>query len=68
MEAVATRLAAALDAPVEFSRTAPRKPGDEAGIPIHQLSPATDEEVEQIEARRRAAAGGAGGGAGAGSG
>jgi hypothetical protein len=58
MEAVATRLAAALGTPVEFSRAAPRKPGDEAGIPINQVSVATDEEIEQIEARRRAAGGG----------
>jgi hypothetical protein len=56
MEAVATRLAAALGAPVEFARAAPRKPGDETGIPISQTPVVSDEEVEQIEARRRAEA------------
>ena len=53
MESVATRLAAALGTPVEFARTAARKPGDETGIPINQVPYATDEEVEQVEARRR---------------
>ena len=55
MEAVATRMAAALGTPVEFARTGPRKPGDETGVPIDQAPYATDEEVEQVEARRRAA-------------
>jgi hypothetical protein len=60
MEAVATRLGEALGAPVEFARAAPRKPGDETGIPIEQAPFATDEAVELIEARRRAAGSGAG--------
>jgi hypothetical protein len=55
MEAVATRLAAALGTPVEFVRAVPRKPGDEAGIPIDQAPSATDETIEAIEARRRRA-------------
>jgi hypothetical protein len=62
MEAVATRLAAALGAPVEFARAAARKPGDEAGIPIGQAPTVTDEEVEQIETRRRAEGGAGRGG------
>jgi hypothetical protein len=57
MEAVATRLAAALGTPVEFTRAAQRKPGDETGIPIDQTPAMTDDEVEAIEARRRAAVG-----------
>jgi hypothetical protein len=64
MEAVATRLAAALGTPVEFARTGARKPGDETGIPIDQVPYATDEEGEQMEARRRAAGNSAGQGAG----
>jgi hypothetical protein len=64
MEAVATRMAAALGTPVEFARSGARKPGDETGIPINQVPYATDEEVEQVEARRRAAGGSAGRGAG----
>jgi hypothetical protein len=55
MEAVATRMAAALGTPVEFARTGARKPGDETGVPISQVPYATDEEVEQVEARRRTA-------------
>jgi hypothetical protein len=56
MEAVATRLAAALGTPVEFARAAARKPGEEAGIPIGALPETDDEEVARIE-RRRAEAG-----------
>jgi hypothetical protein len=64
MEAVAARLAAALGTPVELARAGPRpgplgragagKPGDEVGIPINAIPPTSDEEVEQVEARRRA--------------
>jgi hypothetical protein len=54
MEAVATRLAAALGTPVEFARVAARKPGEEAGVPISGVPEADDEEVARIEARRRA--------------
>jgi len=57
LEALATRLAAALGTPVEFARTGARKPGDETGIDMSQVPDATDEEVEQVEARRRGQAG-----------
>jgi hypothetical protein len=57
IEAVATRLAEALGSPVEFARSGARKPGDEAGISIVDVPTVTDEEVEQVEARRRTAAG-----------
>jgi hypothetical protein len=56
LEALATRLAAALGTPVEFARSAARKPGEEPGIPIDDVSALTDEEIEQVEARQRAAA------------
>ena len=62
MEAVATRLAAALGTPVEFARAAPRKPGEESGLPISQTPSVSDEEVEQIETRRRAERGAGRGG------
>jgi hypothetical protein len=57
IEAVATRLAAARGAPVEFARSAggARKPDGDAGISIVDVPSLTDEEVEQVEARRRAA-------------
>jgi hypothetical protein len=51
LEALATRLAAALGTPVEFARTGARKPGDETGVPIDQVPATGDEEVEQMEAR-----------------
>ncbi len=70
MEAVATRLAAALGTPVEFARSASRTPnagragagpahasGEETGIPISDVPASSDEEIEQIEAHRRSAAG-----------
>jgi hypothetical protein len=57
MEAVATRLAAALGTPVEFARSAARKPGDEPGIAIEDVPALTDEEIEQVEARHRVASG-----------
>jgi hypothetical protein len=55
LEALATRLSSALGTPVEFARSAPRKPGDETGIPIGDVPTATDDEIEQVEVRRRAA-------------
>jgi hypothetical protein len=57
IEAIATRLAAALGTPVEFARTSARKPGDETGIPVGEVPYASDEEVERVEARRRAGSG-----------
>jgi hypothetical protein len=57
MEAVATRLAAALGTPVEFARASARKPGEEAGIPISQVPGAADEEVARIEAHQQASSG-----------
>ena len=57
MEAVATRLAAALGTPVEFARAAARKPGEEAGIPISEAPFVSDEEATRIEARRQQEAG-----------
>jgi hypothetical protein len=52
MEAVATRLAAALGTPVEFARAPARKPGEEPGIPMSDAPFVSDEEATRIEARR----------------
>jgi hypothetical protein len=55
MEAVATRLATALGAPVEFARAPARKPGEETGFPMAEAPYVSDEELAHIEARREAA-------------
>ncbi len=55
LEAVATRMAAALGVSVEFARADAKKPYSEAGIPMGELPHLTDDEIEQAEARLRSA-------------
>ncbi len=50
LEAVATRIAAALGVSVEFTRVDPQTPQD-AGIPITDLPLTTDADIESADAR-----------------
>ena len=50
LEAVAARLARALDVSVEFTRVGPRLPGDENGVPMRTLP--YEEQEEEVDERR----------------
>jgi hypothetical protein len=62
LEAVATRIAAALGVSVEFTRIGPQAPQD-AGIPMSTLPLTTDAEIEDADARTRRSASNRGQGA-----
>jgi hypothetical protein len=53
LEAVATRLATSMGVSVEFARAGVRRPDEEAGIPMRDLPPVTDEQLEETAARSR---------------
>jgi hypothetical protein len=52
LEAVATRIAAALNVNVAFTRTAPLTP-PAAGVPMNELPLVTDADLDELEARLR---------------
>jgi hypothetical protein len=51
LEAIATRLAAALGVSAEFARAGTRQPDDQAGIPMREVPSTSDDEIEELEAR-----------------
>ncbi len=64
LEAVATRMAAALRVPVEFARLGAARAGEEAGMPMGTFPRVSEEEIQQAEARLRAGSTGKGQAAG----
>lgn len=53
LEAVAARIAAALDVTVEFARVGGQRPDDEKGLAMRDMPRMTEETVDMVEARRR---------------